>query len=288
MRKKSVTDLIISGLLYIIMTAICIITLYPMVYIVLASFSDAMKVASSDSLLIIPDGIYLEAYKYVFKSPNIMLGYRNTIFYVITSTSLGVLLTIISGYVLSRKWLLGKNFLMTFVMITMFFSGGMIPTYLVVKWTGLLNSPLSVIIPGVVSVYNVIITKTFISEIPDALEEAAKIDGANDIGILFKIFVPVSLPVIAVNILYYAVAQWNGWYNAMLYIRNRELYPLQMFLREILINNEMNEMGGVMTSELAQNVKYATIIVSILPILTVYPFLQKYFVQGIMIGSVKG
>ena len=147
-----------------------------------------MKVASSDSLLIIPDKIYLDAYKYVFKSPNIMLGYRNTIFYVITSTSLGVLLTVISGYVLSRKWLLGKNFLMTFVMITMFFSGGMIPTYLVVKWTGLLNSPLSVIIPGVVSVYNVIITKSFISEIPDALEEAAKIDGANDIQILFKIF----------------------------------------------------------------------------------------------------
>lgn len=221
---------------------------------------------------------------------NVLVGYRNTLFYVIFGTTLSVFLTVMAAYVLSRKWLYGRGFFTIIVTVPMFITGGVIPTYLVMNMLGLIDTVWAVIASGLITTYNIIITRTFVEGIPDALEEAARIDGANDLIILFSLFLPLLKPVIAVDILYYAVARWNEWYKPMLYLRDRSLWPLQLFLREILVQGEMNDMGGMSSAQvsLAENIKYATIIVSTLPILIIYPFLQKYFVQGVMIGSVKG
>ncbi len=285
--KKKVSDRVIDSLIYIILTAISVVMLYPLLYVALCSITDANTVMSSNSILIIPKKITWDTYKIVFRSPNIFAGYKNTVIYTVMGSIMSVALTMLAGYVLSRKWLYGRKLFTAIVMIPMFITGGTIPTYLIFKNLNLLNTRWAILLTGSILVYNVIITRTFIADIPDALEEAAKIDGANDLVIFSKIIIPLSKSVIAVNFLYYAVGRWNEWYSSLLYIKDRNLYPLQMFLREILVQSQMSDMGG-MQQQMAQNVKYATIMVAVIPILAVYPFVQKYFVKGVMIGAVKG
>jgi len=269
-----------------------IITLYPLVHVTFASVSNPSLLIQHRGLLLRPFGFELGAYEAVFQNPMIVKGYTNTIFIVVAGTTVNIVMTSLGAYVLSRKGVYWKKVLMFIIVFTMFFGGGMIPTYLLVKNLGLTNTLWSLIIPNAMSTYNMIIMRTSFMAIPESLEESAKIDGAKDFTILFKIVLPLSLPVIAVMILFYGVGHWNSWFSAMIYLRERELYPLQLILREILIasslDNMMTEVTVVDREPIGQTIKYATIIIATAPILCIYPFLQKYFVKGIMIGALKG
>lgn len=275
----------------VFMLFISFIMLYPMMYIIFASFSDSSELMRNGGLLFWPKGFNIESYRAVFKNPNIVNGFKNTFVILSASLSLQMLLTLLAGYVLSRKNLMLNKFFTLFMTFTMFFSGGMIPSYLIVKGLGLLDTYWSVIIPGAVNVTNVIIMRTGFLGIPDSLSESATIDGANKMTILFRILVPVLKPTIAVITLYYAVGTWNSWFNAMLYMsKARNLQPLQCVLRDILIMNDTASMesGAIDEQSVAETIKYAVIVVSTVPILLLYPFLQKYFAKGAMMGSVKG
>ena len=290
--KKSKGELIFDICNHILMILLVVITLYPCYYVLVASVSDPVKAFSSNGLLLYPKGFSLSSYLEVIKSEQIWLGYRNTLLYVVCGGFLSVFLTVTAAFALTRKGLPGKNLLTFLILFTMYFHGGMIPTYLVVKSVGLLNSPLVMILINAVATYNLIITISYFRGLPESLEEAAKIDGAGDYTILFKIMIPLAKPIIAVITLYYAVAIWNDFMTSLIYLNDRKLLPLQMVLREILIQNNTNSVAATGTAEDAQayaeNLKYAIIVVSTVPILCVYPFIQKYFVKGVMIGAVKG
>lgn len=290
--KRTIGDRAFDVFNYALLTFLMIITLYPFLYVVFASLSSPEELASNTGLLLKPLGFSFGAYVAVLKNPMIIIGYKNTLFYVVTGTIYNVIMTALGAYVLSRKNFFWKKYIMGMVVFTMFFGGGLIPSFLLVKSLGLYNTVWALIIPGAISTMNMIIMKTSFEGIPAGLEESAKIDGANDISILFKIILPLSMPVIAVMILYYGVGHWNSWFGALIYLRNKNLYPLQLVLREILISSSMNEMlQGTVDSDkqsLSETIKHATIIVATLPILLVYPFLQKYFVKGVMIGALKG
>lgn len=273
------------------MLLLCFVTLYPFIYVFFASLSDPAALASHRGLLLLPLDLNMNAYKAVFDNPMITTGYRNTIFYVVCGTAINLLLTALGAYVLSRRNLYFKNLLMLLIVITMFFGGGLIPTYLLINKLGMLNSVWALLIPGAISTFNMIIMRTGFQAVPISLEESARMDGANDLVILFRIIIPLSMPVIAVMILWYAVGHWNSYFSALIYLRDRELFPLQLVLREILITNStdsmMTDAGAQDRIAIAETIKYATIIVSTLPILLLYPFLQKYFVKGVLIGAIK-
>jgi len=275
-----------------LLTALTIATLYPIVYVAFASFSEPKLMMAHKGILWKPLGFSLETYAAVFNNPMILLGYRNTLIIVVAGVSLNLLLTSFAAYALSRKSLQFRKPLMLFIVFTMFFSGGLIPFYLLVRNLGITNSLWALILPTAISAFNLIIMRTSFEAVPDALEESAKMDGANDFVILFRIFLPICKPVLAVVGLYYGVGHWNSWFNAMIFLQDRELYPLQLILREILIVGEADSMAeGAATDEiivLGETLKYATIMVATIPILFVYPFLQKYFVKGALIGAIKG
>lgn len=290
--KRSRSEKIAYALIIALMIALMIVTAYPLIYVLFASFSDPVELMSHRGILLAPRGFSLAAYEAVLQNPMIVIGYRNTLFYVTAGTSISLVLTVIGAYALSRKNVLWKSVIMFGIVFTMFFRGGMIPSYLLVGQTlRLQDSPLALIIPGAISTWNLLILKTAFESIPEALEEAARIDGANDFQILWNVFIPLSMPAIAVITLFYAVAEWNAWFGAMLYLRSREWYPLQLVLREILITSSTESMTtGVSAGDvlpIAETIKYATIVVATVPILFVYPFLQKYFVKGVMIGAIK-
>ncbi len=269
------------------------VTIYPLLYTVFASFSDARALLRHEGALLFPLGpITLQGYFMTFSNPNILQGFINTVGMVFSGTVIGVVMTMLGAYVVTRKKFKLRGIMMKAILLTMFFSGGIIPTFFVVRNVGLYNSFWSMVIPSALNTYNLIILRTFFMGIPDSLEESAVLDGASDMQVLFRIFLPLSLPALAVITLYYAVDYWNSWYPALLYIRERKLYPLQMFLRELLILNENVESasGKQMVSEVytRELVKYCTVVVSTVPILIVYPFLQRYFVKGVMIGAIKG
>lgn len=277
----------------IFMLCMIVITLYPLLYVVFASMSDSNELMKHSGLLLKPVGFSWAAYKAVFQNPNILQGYKNTIIVLISSVAVSMFLTCLAAYVLSRKNVLFNGVITFIIMFTMFFSGGMIPTYLLVNNLGLTNTYWALILPGAISTYNMIIMRTGFAAIPESLEESAKIDGANHFTILFKIVIPLAKPTMAVIVLYYAVACWNSWFNAMIYLqKRRDLQPLQLILRGILIENDTSNMQdgnvGQDTESIAESIKYAVIVVATLPILAIYPFLQKYFIKGIMIGAVKG
>ncbi|NMA84450.1 MAG: carbohydrate ABC transporter permease [Epulopiscium sp.] len=278
-----------NGLLMIFMMIIC---LYPMLYVLFASFSHASRFMEHQGPLLKPLGFNLESYKMVFRDPMIIKGYGNTIFIVVIGTLFNILMTAFCAYFLSRKNVMFKTPIMIFVTFTMFFSGGLIPFYLTVRNVGLYNNHWALILPGVINTYNMIIMRTGFQGIPDSMEESAKIDGAGHLTILFRIVLPLAKPVMAVMVLYYAVGHWNGWFNAMIFLQDRKKFPLQLILREILIQNDTSQMtGGVSAVDqeaIGETIKHAVIVVATLPILMVYPFLQKYFVEGIMIGAIKG
>lgn len=271
-----------------------LIALYPLIFVVSASVSDPTAV-NSGRVTLLPVGFNLKGYQAILKSKWIITGYRNSLFYTVSGTVLNVTITLMAGYALSRRDLYGRRLITLFMMFTMWFSGGIITTYLVVNKIGLYNKWYTLILIGLVSVYNVIITRSFISgSIPMELQEAARIDGCNDFQIFARLIIPLSKPVTAILCLYYGLGHWNSYFNALIYLKDKNMQPLQIFLREILVQNETIHMSSdaldslIERALMAQTMKYSLIVVASLPMLMIYPFLQKFFVKGVMIGSVKG
>jgi putative aldouronate transport system permease protein len=273
------------------MLAIVVVTLYPFLYVLFASVSDPLRMGRHMGFLLTPLGFSLRSYVLVIRNPMILAGYGNTLLYMTTGTALNLLLTSFGAYVLSRRNLLLRNVIMFFIVVTMFFSGGLIPFYLIVRSLGLSDRIWAMILPTAISSYNLIVMRTAFVQLPDSMEESARMDGANDFRILFQIYIPLCMAVVAVMILFYSVAHWNSWFNAMIFMRSRERYPLQLILREILVASTTQDMttGAAATDQqpIGETIKYATIIVATLPILFVYPFLQRYFIHGVMIGALK-
>lgn len=276
---------------YAFLTLISLCMLYPMYYVLVASFSNANEmIINADKILLYPLKANVRAYKYVLEYPMIWRGYLNTIFVVVVGTAINMVLSLFGAYFMSILDLPGRKIFTKFVLVTMFFSGGMIPTYMVVKGVGLLDSIWSVILPTAINTYNMIVIRSAMSAIPRSLSEAAEIDGANDFAILWRIIVPTCIPTIVVVIMYYAVGHWNAWFSAFIYITgDRTKWPLQVVLRRILIEGTVmaGDTGGD-SQTLGETIKYAVIIVSTAPILMIYPLIQKHLVKGVMIGSVKG
>lgn len=274
------------------MLALILVTLYPFLYVAFASISNPSILVSHRGLLLAPLGFEPGAYGMVLRNPMIAAGYVNTLFYVSAGTCINLLMTAIGAYILSRRGYFWRNTFMFLIVFTMIFNGGLVPFYLTIKQLGLSDSRWALIFPVAINTYNLIIMRTSFAAIPDSMEESAKMDGANDFTVLFRIILPLSMPVVAVMVLFYGVYHWNAWFNAMIFLRKRELFPLQLILREILISSNTDSMttdvGGLDKELVGETVKYATIMVATLPILFVYPFLQKYFVKGIMIGALKG
>lgn len=272
---------------------IILIVLVPLIFVVAASFSDPDRVIRGDVLLI-PKGITLKAYSMVFENQDIWRGFANTIFYTAAGTAISLVLTILAAYPLSRKNLRGRNFLMMAILFTMYFSGGMIPTYMLVRNLGMYNSIWAILIPNAVSTYNLIVAKTFFeNSIPEELYESAHLDGCGNIAMLIKIVLPLSKAIMAVLVLYYAVAIWNAYFDALIYLKDAAKQPLQIVLRNILLMGQTEQMGtndvGMAEKiKMAEAIKYSVIVVSSIPMLILYPFVQKYFVKGVMIGAVKG
>lgn len=267
---------------------------YPMWHVLCASFSDARLLSAHSGILLWPDGYSVSAYKLMAKNPMILRGYGNTLFILAFGLVLNMVMTSLAAYVLSRRNVMLNKPLTIIIVFTMYFSGGMIPSYLNIIQLGMENTLWAVIVPGAISTYNMIVLRTGFAAVPESLEESAKIDGASSLRILWQIILPLSMATVAVVTLYYAVTHWNSWFNAMLYLTDRNKFPLQLILREILINNDTTSMVTAMdagagdSSFVSETVKYAVIIVSVVPILCVYPFIQKYFTKGVMVGAVKG
>jgi putative aldouronate transport system permease protein len=293
MTAKSTGDKLFDTVNTSFFVILLLIVLYPLYFIIISSFSDPVAVNSGDVWLF-PKDVTLKGYFAIFEHEKIWLGYRNSILYTSLGTLINVCLTITGGYALSRKDLAGRNMIVMWIAFTMFFNGGLIPTYLVVKSLGMLDTVWALIIPNAITVYNLIIVRTFFQQtIPDELLEAAGIDGCGNTKFFLQIVIPLSKPIIAVIVLFSAVMHWNAYFPALIYLRDEGLYPLQLVLREILIMNEAQDMAMDPTElmesqDLAELIKYGVIIVASLPVLVLYPFLQKYFVKGIMIGSIKG
>ncbi|WP_438351191.1 carbohydrate ABC transporter permease [Paenibacillus sp. FA6] len=287
--KRSTGEHIFDSLNVLMMLFVIAISFYPMLYVFNSSISDPDQLLRSRSLMLLPEGFQLEAYKSVFNNPKIYKGYINTLIYVVAGTSVNLLMTSLAAYGLSRMDLMGRKTLMKLITFTMFFGGGMIPTFLMIQNLGLVDTRLAMIIPGAISTFYFLIMKTSFESIPMSLIESAKLDGANDFLILFRIVLPLSKPILAVMMLYYAVDHWNDYVGPMLYLRNQELYPIQIIMRDILISSSTESMGAGADTGFAigENIKYATIIISTLPIMVVYPFIQRFFVQGALIGAVK-
>jgi putative aldouronate transport system permease protein len=291
--KTTVPQRVFDFFNVLIMLLLMLATLYPFWHVVCASFSDGGTLLSHTGLLIAPLKFNFNSYKSVFGNPQIVSGYINTLIVLAGGLSLNMVMTSIGAYCLSRKNLYWTPFFMKLIIVTMFFSGGLIPTYLLISRTLNMNdSLLALIIPGAVNTYNLIIMRTSFYELPDSLTESAEIDGASHVKIITKIVIPLSLPVIAVITLFYAVGHWNSWFSASIYLKSRSKYPLQLVLREILIMNSTLDMSAdAAVGEkyfIGETIKYAIIVVATVPILFLYPFLQRYFVKGIMIGAVKG
>ncbi len=291
--KESKGDRAFTIFNYIFLAIVAIIVLYPLLFVLSASLSNPQYVISGDMWLW-PREFTVEAYKKVFQNPDIINGFINTLKYTFFGTVLNIVMTICAAYPLSRRDLKGKGFIMAFMVFTMFFSGGLIPTYLLIRDLGMINTFWVMIIPNAVAVWNIIIMRTFFQSIPHELEESAMIDGAGNFRILWSIVLPLSFPVMAVMVLFYAVGHWNSYFQALIYLQDQSKFPLQLILRQILIQGQADDMiQATSESFLAQKLsveglKYAVLIIANLPMLMLYPFLQRYFVKGVMIGSLKG
>ena len=290
--KKTPGERLFDLINVLLLGALIVVTAYPLVHVLFASISNPGLLASHTGPLLWPQGFSAAAYDAVFNNPNITTGYRNTLVYVILGTTINMIMTCLGAYALSRRDLMWKRPILLLIVFTLFFSGGLIPTYLLVARTlDWIDTPWALIVPGAISTFNLLVLKTGFEQVPVALEESARLDGANDFTILFRIVIPLSLPSIAVITLFYAVGHWNAFFSALIYLRDRTLYPLQLVLREILIANQTGEMTtgslGGDVEPIGETIKYATIVVATLPILFLYPFLQRYFVKGVLIGAIK-
>ena len=290
--KRTTGDKIFDVINVIILLALCFVTLYPMWYCLCASFTENSYLVAHQGLILWPHGFTTGSYSLAFTHPLLLSGYKNILIILAVALPLNIILTLFAGYFMASKGVLFKPVIQFIIMFTMFFSGGMIPAYLNIRSLGLYNTLWALILPGAMSVYNSIICRTAIQAVPDSLTESAYIDGANDLVIVFKIILPLIMPTIAVLLLYYGVGHWNSWFNASIYMRDNDKLPIQNIMRAILIAN-----SGVLNSaaaendrvnEFAESIKYSTIILTTVPVLCIYPFLQKYFVKGVMVGAVKG
>jgi len=291
------SDKILDAVILVVMTFLFIMAVYPLWFVVIASFSNPTQVVAG-KVILWPVDFNLQGYRRVLEYEKLWIGYRNTIIYTLSHTAIATFVTLLTGFALSRRSLPGRRAIMLFMGFTMYFGGGMIPSYLLLKNLGFVGNPFLYVMIGTVSVYNVIITRTFMeSNIPDTLLEAAQIDGCNMTKFFIQIVLPLSPAIIAIMALFYAVGQWNSWFNAMLYLRDNQM-PLQNVLRNILstssLNAEMGTESAVGSSDsdaqmiLVESMRYAVIIVSSLPVMCLYPFVQKYFIKGIMVGAIKG
>ncbi len=290
--RKTAGERALHGLNIFILSVLTLVFLYPMWHCLMASFSDPVSLIGYKGALFTPLGFSLAGYETVFKNANFLVGYENTAFYVIVGTALNMVLTILGAYCLSRKGMLLRTPITLLIIFTMYIDFGLIPAFLNVRELGLYNSRWAILLPEAIITYNLIVMRTAFAAVPQSLEESAKIDGANDFVILWKIVLPVCKATLAVVVLFYAVGHWNSWFSAAIYLRDRDKYPLQLFLREILIANstmtaagEASSVDGVLFMD--ELLKYCSIIISTVPILCIYPFVQKYFVTGVMLGSVK-
>lgn len=276
----------------VFMALFMFVTLYPFWYVVMVSLSDGRAVLAG-KVSLWPVNFTLATYKVVLSDSSIITGFRNTVVYTVLGTFINLAMTSMCAYPLARPNLEGKKALMGFIVFTMFFSGGMVPTYLVVNQLGIIDTIWAMVLPGAISTYNMIVMRTFFMGIPESMHESACLDGANDIQILLRIVLPVSKPIMATMLLFYAVGHWNGYMNALMYLNSKALFPLQSILRNMVVDgqltNSTTEVGAGSSFEVIETtMKYATIVVSTLPIIMIYPFVQKYFVKGVMIGSIKG
>lgn len=293
--KKGSSDRIFDIVNTAVMFLLFLIILYPLYFVVIASVSDPNMV-NSGKVILLPKGFNLDAYVHILTNKNILTGFANSVLYTLVWTVLAVCITIPAGYALSRKDLPCRKFFTLFFVFVMYFQGGLVPTYLVVKNLKMLDSMWAVILPTCLSVYNLIVCRTFFEgTLSDELLDAAKVDGANNLTFFFKIALPLSKALVAIMVLFYAIQQWNSYFDAMIYLNSKDKFPLQMVLKDILIQAQMNSSGAFGDAEsvaamqrIAELVKYSSIVVGSLPMLILYPFVQKYFVKGIMIGSVKG
>lgn len=293
LQKRTAGEVIFDNLNVLFMVFMIAVSLYPILFVLFASLSEASLLIQFQGILLRPLGkLNLEAYKTVFSDSKIMTGYMNTIIIVIGGVSVNILLSSLGAYCLSRKNVFWNGLLSKMIVLTMVFNGGIIPMFLTVKQLGLYDTRLSLILPVAINTYNLIIMRTSFAEIPDSISESAQIDGAGHVTILFKIVLPLSKAVLAVMVLFYGVAHWNSWANAVMFIRSQDKYPLQVILRDILLQNQTNDMisgaGETDRFSVSETIKYATIIIATVPVLALYPFLQRYFQKGVMIGSVKG
>ena len=291
--KRSVGDKLFDISIYSFLSIVLLVTIYPLFFVVLASFSDPLAVLGG-KVLWRPISPNLKAYQMVFRYQLVLTGYRNTLMYTSAGTLLNVVMTIVAAYPISRPYLKGRQVIIGMMLFTMFFTGGLIPTYIMIHQMGMLNSFWVMIIPNAVAVWNIMIMRTFfITSIPRELEEAALVDGSSHIKTLLRIILPLSKPIIAVMVVFYAVGHWNSYFNGLIFLSSESKFPLQLVLRAILIQNqrpaEIFAMSDTYSRQMmAETMKYALIIISSLPVLMLYPFAQRFFVQGIMIGSVKG
>ena len=293
-QNATVGSRIFDVLNYLIVTIIALTTIFPFVYIIGASFATEYEIATRP-MFIIPENVSTAAYEFIFSSNKILRGFGNSVFITVCGTAINLFCTVTMAYALSKTRLRGRNFFLNMVIISMFFSGGMIPGYIVVaNILNLKNTYWSVLLPGAISAYNMMIVKNFFQGIPQELEESASMDGCTDMGVLWKIVLPLSLPVLATFGLFYAVGHWNAYFGAMIYMKTaKEKWPLQVLLRELIILSngtagDMNNLDPEFVQPPEQSVKMAVIVVSTVPIMLVYPFLQKYFVKGVMVGALKG
>lgn len=296
--RNSRSDRVFDILVYVLLIVAGLIVLYPLYFMVIASFSDPVY-TNSGQVVLFPKGVSLDGYKQVFKDSRLLMGYRNSILYSTGYMALSVALTMLAAYPLANKKLVGRRVFNVLFVIPMYFSGGLVPTYIVIRNIGLMNNPAIICILGALSMFNIIIARTYLeTSIPAGLEESAQIDGANQAQTFFKIILPLSKPILAVLALYAFVGQWNSYFNALMYLNNGQYYPLQLVLRTILLTAQslqtsqaisienINEMAQ--QQKLADMIKYGVIVVSTAPLLIIFPFFQKYFAQGIMVGSMKG
>lgn len=290
---RSRDDYIINFVAYFLCSLVLIATLYPLIYVVSASFSEPSEVINGN-IWLLPKNVTLDGYEMILDYDPIWIGYRNTIFYTVFGTAFNLLLTLPCAYSLSRRDFRGRKGIMLLFTFTMFFSGGMIPLYLIIRNLGMIDTVWAVVLPGAISVHNLIIAKSFFSSsIPFELQESAFVDGCSNIRTLLTIIIPLSAPILAVLTMYYGVAHWNAYFNAMMYLSDSKKFPLQIALREILMTNSIADatdttMNSVDQILLYEGLKYAVVIVASLPVMCLYPFLQRYFVKGTMIGAVKG
>lgn len=282
---------------YVFLTAFAVVCLLPVLHVLAASFSDPNWLNTKSGLILWPNGFNVEGYKLVFANSQLLKGFVNTFFYVVAATVIGMLITVVGAYVLSRKDLLWGNVVMMLISFTMLFSGGIVPSYIVVQKLNMLDTCWAVILPSCVSAFNLIIMRTAFASVPPSLEESARLDGAGDLVVIFQVLLPLVKATVATIALYYIIAHWNSWFQASMYLQDRDLYPLQLVLREILIINDTTSASASSVSAVdaaanmdvyKQLVKYCTIIVSSAPIIVVYPFVMKYFKSGVMVGSIKG